>query len=243
MSCMGFKSAELTTWCTLVTWVSSEFLSLPYVVRLCLQGLLFPCFQWTNKGSETPVVGTIVTGVFTAAVAFFITLEDLADAISIGTLIAFSIVCAGVMTLRYDHSRIPRLPVVLVVAFCICCFLSAISFTHKFPLEVTLAFAAISLVVFGCIVVMHFWVRTHNIPRTFKCPLVPLVPCVGITINLYMLAGLKTAAWIRLGVWLVVGMVIYFAYGIRNSKMRKVSLSESASAQENGIFVNKNVQE
>ena len=206
------------------------------------QGLLFPCFQWTNKGSETPVVGTIVTGLFTAAVAFFITLEDLADAISIGTLIAFSIVCAGVMTLRYDHCGISYLPISLVVAFCISCFLSAISFTRKFPLEVTVVFATISLLIFVCIVVMHFRITTHNLPHTFKCPLVPLVPCVGITINLYMLAGLKTAAWIRLGVWLAVGLVIYFAYGIWNSKMRMLSSGENTSNNKNSTVVNKSLQ-
>ena len=147
------------------------------------------------------------------------------------------------MALRYDRSRVPHLPMLLVAAFCISCFLSAISFTHSFPLEVTVVFAVISLLIFGCIVVMHFWIRTHNVPLTFKCPLVPVVPCVGITINLYMLAGLKTAAWIRLGVWLAVGLVIYFLYGIRNSKLRMLSSGENTSNNKNGSLVNKSLQD
>lgn len=73
--------------------------------------------------------------------------------------------------------------------------------------------------------------KTYNIPTTFKCPLVPFVPCVGIAINMYMLAGLKSAAWIRLGVWLVIGLLIYGLYGIWNSKMRDY-ISPSSSTPD-----------
>ena len=171
------------------------------------------------------MVGTILTGIFTAIVAFVMTLEALADAISIGTLMAFSLVCAGVMVLRYTgggkglHSY---LPIILVIMFMCTTFISAMLFTHSDNLKsiplvaLSSIFGFISLVVFIGLCFM----KSHNIPESFKCPLVPLVPCMGIAINSYMLAGLRFEAWIRLGGWLLIGMTIYGVYGIWNSKMR-----------------------
>ena len=48
---------------------------------------------------------------------------------------------------------------------------------------------------------------------------------------MYMLAGLKGAAWIRLAIWVVIGVIIYFAYGIWSSKMRQ----ETAGAKLPGV--------
>ena len=181
-------------------------------------------FQWTSKKSDVPVVGTILTGIFTAFVAFVMTLEALADAISIGTLMAFSLVCAGVMVLRYTGGKGPRsyIPVMLVIVFMCTTFISAMMFTHSNNLKsiplvaLSSIFGFVSLVVFIALCFM----KSHNIPVSFKCPLVPFVPCMGIAINSYMLAGLKAAAWYRLVGWLFIGMTIYVLYGIWNSKMR-----------------------
>jgi APA family basic amino acid/polyamine antiporter len=57
-------------------------------------------------------------------------------------------------------------------------------------------------------------------PRVFKTPLVPWVPLLGIAMCFYLMLGLPTVTWIRFGVWLVVGMVLYFTYGFRKSHLR-----------------------
>lgn len=62
-------------------------------------------------------------------------------------------------------------------------------------------------------------VRHPEVPRQFKTPLVPLVPILGIIVCGAMIFGLGWPNWARLGVWMVVGMIIYFAYGIKNSKL------------------------
>lgn len=74
---------------------------------LCLhswpsQGLLPPAFRQLSA-NQVPVFSTVVTGVITTLVALLISLKALADAISVGTLFAFSIVDAGVIVLRYVH--------------------------------------------------------------------------------------------------------------------------------------------
>ena len=64
-------------------------------------------------------------------------------------------------------------------------------------------------------------VRRPELPRPFKTPFVPLVPILGILISVFLMLALPLETWIRLIVWLVIGMVIYFAYGRRHSHVRR----------------------
>ncbi|MBN2359306.1 MAG: amino acid permease, partial [Deltaproteobacteria bacterium] len=75
---------------------------------------------------------------------------------------------------------------------------------------------AFVLVCAGVVVLRH---RDPDRPRAFKTPLVPLVPILGIGSCLYLMAGLPLVTWIRFGVWLVVGALIYFSYGRRHSRL------------------------
>ena len=60
-----------------------------------------------------------------------------------------------------------------------------------------------------------------NIERKFKCPGVPFTPILTIGFCIYLMLGLKGATWIRFIVWLVLGLIIYFLYGIKHSTIRK----------------------
>jgi basic amino acid/polyamine antiporter, APA family len=71
-----------------------------------------------------------------------------------------------------------------------------------------------------CIGVWVLRVRDPKAPRQFKTPLVPLVPILGIAANGLMIFGLGWTNWARLAVWLVIGMIIYFAYGRFHSKLK-----------------------
>jgi APA family basic amino acid/polyamine antiporter len=62
-------------------------------------------------------------------------------------------------------------------------------------------------------------VRSPELPRQFKTPLVPLVPILGILVCAAMIFGLGWPNWLRLGVWLVIGLVIYFSYSRKHSKL------------------------
>jgi APA family basic amino acid/polyamine antiporter len=75
------------------------------------------------------------------------------------------------------------------------------------------------IIVCGGVLVLRY--TRPDIPRPFKTPLVPFVPIMGILSCLYLMSGLPGDTWIRLGVWMAIGLVIYFTYGIRKSKLRR----------------------
>jgi len=57
-------------------------------------------------------------------------------------------------------------------------------------------------------------------PRPFRTPLVPLVPILGIVVCISMMASLPGESWERLAIWMLIGIVFYFAYGKKHSKVR-----------------------
>ena len=62
--------------------------------------------------------------------------------------------------------------------------------------------------------------KTHpDLPRPFRTPLVPLVPVLGILICGYMMYGLPLDTWLRLIIWMALGLAIYFLYGRHHSKL------------------------
>jgi basic amino acid/polyamine antiporter, APA family len=77
------------------------------------------------------------------------------------------------------------------------------------------------VIVCGGVLVLRY--TRPDIPRPFKTPLVPLVPVLGILCCLYLMSGLPRDTWIRLMAWMAIGLVIYFTYGIRKSKLRRRS--------------------
>jgi len=64
-------------------------------------------------------------------------------------------------------------------------------------------------------------VKHPELPRKFRTPLVPLVPILGIIVCGAMVFGLGWTNWLRLGVWLIIGFVIYFGYSQKRSKLNK----------------------
>lgn len=72
-----------------------------------------------------------------------------------------------------------------------------------------------------CIGVWVLRVKQPNAPRAFKTPLVPLVPILGIGTCLFMMVFLPWDTWLRLFIWLIIGLVIYFGYGRKHSKLNQ----------------------
>ncbi|MFG1795946.1 amino acid permease [Nocardia sp. NPDC049149] len=64
-------------------------------------------------------------------------------------------------------------------------------------------------------------------PRQFKLPFMPVVPLIGIAFSLYLIWSLPYATWYRFAIWLVVGLIVYFLYSRKHSKLERTGLSDA----------------
>ena len=70
-----------------------------------------------------------------------------------------------------------------------------------------------------CIGILILRKREPERRRTFRVPWVPVIPVLGVISCMYLMLGLPWITWVRFGVWLLVGMVVYFSYGFRRSRL------------------------
>ncbi|MBG6238690.1 APA family basic amino acid/polyamine antiporter [Mycetocola sp. CAN_C7] len=70
-----------------------------------------------------------------------------------------------------------------------------------------------------CSSVIVFRYKKPDAPRTFRLPFMPVVPAFGVLASLFLMLQLHWETWVRFGVWLLIGLAIYFLYGRRNSLM------------------------
>ncbi len=116
----------------------------------------------------------------------------------------------------------------VVLAFA--CTSLAFSFTWQFstPWYAKVITGSPVLIIFGYLLGQ----QTTNLPTTFVCPLVPLIPSVGVLVNIYLITSLPIEAFYRVLVWTAIGLAIYFGYGIRNSALRFQLAAASAGFSE-----------
>ncbi|MBN9296110.1 MAG: amino acid permease [Filimonas sp.] len=127
-------------------------------------GLLPKMFSALHPKFQTPYKSNIVLCIFICLFAGFMPINIVGEMVSIGTLLAFVMVCLGIIILR------KRMP---------------------------------------------------DVHRPFRTPWVPVVPILGIITCLLMMFSLPLDTWIRLIVWLLIGLVIYFVYGKKKSKLQE----------------------
>jgi basic amino acid/polyamine antiporter, APA family len=126
-------------------------------------GLLPKWASAVHPRFRTPYLSSIFVGLFVATFASIIPISVLGELVSIGTLLAFVIVCAGVWILRR---------------------------------------------------------RRPDLHRPFRTPWVPVVPILGILISGLMMVSLPFDTWLRLIIWLIIGMFLYFFYGRYHSRVQ-----------------------
>jgi amino acid transporter len=193
-------------------------------------GLLPRIFSSIHPRFRTPWFSTILTGFLVAIPALFMNLSEVTELSVIGTLFAFTIVCAGVLVkdkefagqkryVPYINSQwiVPVLYVVVMAAIiyfngdAVIRFFSDytpakdesafIAFTHKIPYFIFIIF---SLVMTALCFVYRL----------------TLIPVLGIMFCTYLMTELGFTNWFRFAVWLAIGLIVYFLYGYRHSKLR-----------------------
>ncbi|XP_039753109.1 cationic amino acid transporter 3 isoform X2 [Pararge aegeria] len=216
-------------------------------------GVLFRFLAAINTKTRTPLIATVVSGLLSATMAAIFNLNQLIDMMSIGTLLAYTIVATSVLILRYEEethiklnrSMVPETPYSVArqtfnllglkhpttlsstIAKCsICIFFVAALITcvllrwdaENSSLGVAVGVLGGALLVL--LLVLYRQPRSSVAKLSFKVPLVPLVPYLSVCMNVYLMVQLDQQTWIRFILWLAVGYIIYFSYGIKNSNLR-----------------------
>ncbi|WP_309135386.1 amino acid permease [Cellulomonas sp.] len=81
----------------------------------------------------------------------------------------------------------------------------------------------LSAFVVVCVAVILFRYTRPDAPRSFRLPFMPVVPAFGVLASLFLILQLHWETWLRFGVWLVIGLVVYFAYGRGHSLLNPAS--------------------
>lgn len=191
-------------------------------------GLLPKPFAKIHPKFRTPSFSTIVTGVLVAIPTLFMNLTEVTDLTSIGTLFAFVLVSGGVLLLKdepanetnqkyfkitYINSRY-FLPIIWMGVFLLIFYTSSDYILNKFDFS-------------------DWEVWKHQIPFFFFLVVavvmtylgivkkLSLIPVMGLLTNLYLMSELGFTNWMRFLIWLGIGLIIYFVYGMKNSKLNK----------------------
>ena len=191
-------------------------------------GLLFSPFGRVNK-KQCPAFGTMVTGALATALALLLNFDVLADMISAGTLMAFSVVCAGSLMNRMAvpgeaGSVFWRKRSHLSIAFYFFGnYLFWVLYSQNILVDNTeIIVAAVLLMAVPCLIICGFYFFTprDTTELPFLVPLMPFIPMAGVTADAYLFSGLSWKSYAYLGIWTVFGLVLYLTYGVWNSKVR-----------------------
>jgi len=207
--------------------------------QMATDGLMFPLFARVNS-KGVPFYGTLITGLVAATISMFFELGALVDMISIGTLMAFIVVCCGVIILRYPSAESPKKTPGLVLLYVLSCIIFSIS--AVIPTNAWWIYLIFAVVPLGSFISLLVFLKNPIQPPAFKCPLVPFTPCLGILANIWFIMNLPWTSLIRTLIWASLGFLIYFLYGIRNSVLaRGDNYSEERSDSDDARLV-ENVQ-
>lgn len=271
--------------CALSTSLLGSMFPLPRIIfAMARDGLLFSFLARVSE-RKSPITSTISAGVMSAIMAFLFDLKDLVDLMSIGTLLAYSLVAACVLVLRYqpeqpspvyqmantqedaelsDGISAPSMGILpgieerfsfktllfpdnpepsTLSGFTVNICASAIGtlilvFSILAVQGGTAVWNVIALsVIFMVCLLLTFVIWRQPESKTklsFKVPLLPFIPVISMFVNVYLMMQLDRGTWIRFSVWMVIGLVIYFTYGIHHSA--EASLARSSPDTEMNGF-------
>lgn len=254
--------------CALSTSLLGSMFPLPRIIfAMARDGLLFSFLAHVSE-RKAPITSTVAAGVMSAIMAFLFDLKDLVDLMSIGTLLAYTLVAACVLVLRYQPERpslayemantqddmdltdgisVPSMDILPGVeerlsfrsvmfpdnpepsalsgyTVNVCASLLGVLILAFSVMAVqggTAGWTLVTLtIIFIVCMLLTFVVWRQPESKTklsFKVPLLPFIPVTSMFVNVYLMMQLDTGTWIRFSIWMAIGMVIYFCYGLHHS--------------------------
>eukprot|EP01126_Amoeba_proteus_P025944 TRINITY_DN2576_c0_g1_i6.p1 TRINITY_DN2576_c0_g1~~TRINITY_DN2576_c0_g1_i6.p1 ORF type:complete len:346 (+),score=48.91 TRINITY_DN2576_c0_g1_i6:1134-2171(+) len=120
---------------------------------------------------------------------------------------------------------------VFLFFFCVSSIMIGCKLRFDWPWGVFATFVLLNFVIYGCLQLL----RPLNLPQTFKCPLVPLIPLFSLCLNLIILVQASNVAIGGVMVWLFVGVFFYFSYGIQQQQetINRTSQSNNSTTEGN----------
>jgi amino acid transporter len=187
-------------------------------------GLLPPAFSKIHPKYKTPSFSTIITGLLVALPLFFVDMNMVTDICSAGTLFAFCLVCGGLLKLRmnpnaptskfktpYINSKF-ILPTLFITSILLLLIYNKATVDYYLKWESSYAFLTKLPVYFFFIGFAIFSIMAFKYKFS-------LIPSLGLICCFYMLSQLGYKNWIYFGAWLLIGLVIYFVYSRKHSKL------------------------
>lgn len=190
-------------------------------------GLLPKKFQEVHSKNKVPSFATIVTGIVVGIPIIFTDKSFILDFTSIGTIFAFVLVCGGVLMLPPKEKIKGRfhLPYINGKFLFPLIFIGGLVFFYFYQPEffhnltnindpnegefrlAIIIFIIANLVLCGLAIVKNL----------------SLIPLIGLSSCLYLLTGMSHENWFWFGLWFAVGLVIYFLYGYKNSRLNQTN--------------------
>ncbi len=199
-------------------------------------GLLPPVFEKIHPKYKTPSFATIVTGLVVGVPILFTDKTFVLDFTSIATLFAFVLVCGGVLLIPRKEKlggrfHLPYIngqyifPLIVISAIILAWMLSKNYFSDLFNFDYSadadyaagkktfmdMAITNISLII--------FWISAILLAIFAFIKKYSLIPLMGVITCMYLLTGMSKSNWVWFIGWLVLGIIIYFLYGYKKSKL------------------------
>ncbi|XP_053187059.1 cationic amino acid transporter 2 family protein [Scomber japonicus] len=204
--------------CALSTSLLGSMFPMPRVLfAMARDGLLFrPLSKMSDR--QSPVIATLASGVVAAIMALLFDLKALVDMMSIGTLFAYTLVAICILILRYQ-TDLSEDSIFLAIILSI--FISRAMDSLQALDWWSLLCVSVTILMLVLIILIICRQPQSTTKAAFMVPFVPLLPIFSTFVNVYLMVQLGSDTWIRYAVWMAVGLIIYFGYGVHHSVQKQ----------------------